>query len=191
MPPAHALQDDLPLHELVGDGPLLNAIQHEVVARGGMPRRIADDALVEAPHLLGLDRTRNGKRQKPWRDHRYQVHFEQVDGLQPRIAAIDVMQNKVRFAIEQPFPRPGDCLEVKMQAGTRAFAKELPQKAKRGWQRTQIANHDPKLTLLPHRELRRVGVQTLQFSQQFLGSAVKRTPGFSECDAVAASVKEL
>jgi hypothetical protein len=113
---------------------------------------------------------------------------EQLNELQPRIAAVDVMQNKVRVAIEQSFPRPGDRLEVKMQAGTRAGVKELPQKPERDRQRAEVANDDAKLSLLPHRELCRVHVQTLQFSQQFLRSAVKRTPDFSQSDAIAASV---
>ena len=81
MPPAHTLRDHLLLHQLVGDCPLLGTFQHEIAARWGMPRRVADDALAEVPHLLGRDRTSDGKRQKPWRYDGYQVHSEPLELL--------------------------------------------------------------------------------------------------------------
>jgi alkylation response protein AidB-like acyl-CoA dehydrogenase len=63
------------------------------------------------------------------------------------------MQDQVRLAIEQTFPRPRNCLEVQVETGTRTSIKELPQQAKRCRQRAQITHDDTQPAFLTHREL--------------------------------------
>src|SRR5579863_1562931 len=66
--PAHALKNDLLLHQLVAYRPCPGALDEIIIARRRMPRRVANDALHAIAHLLRRDPIRDRKRQKVRRD---------------------------------------------------------------------------------------------------------------------------
>jgi len=100
------------------------------------------------------------------------------------------MQDQVRLAVKQAFPRSRDCLEMKVQRvpGQALKNRSAGQALLQG---TKDHLNDAQLAFLAHRELCSVSLQTLQRPQQLLRRTVKRTSGFSHCDTVAASVQKF
>src|SRR5215469_11875413 len=62
VPPAHAFEDDLLLHELIAHRPNARAFDEIVIAPRRMARGVANDALDIIPHLLGCDVSGHRKR---------------------------------------------------------------------------------------------------------------------------------
>src|SRR5262249_2046197 len=79
MAPAHALQDDLALHQLIAHGPAAGALDQEVVAPGRVPRGVADDALRVVAHLLGRDRLGDREGEEPGCHDWDELHSLEID----------------------------------------------------------------------------------------------------------------
>ncbi len=100
------------------------------------------------------------------------------------------MQDEVRLAVEQPLPWSGQRLEMEMEPRARTTVEEAAQQRQRFRQRTEIADDDAQLALLAHRQLRRVGLERLQFLQQDARAVVERSPGLGQADAIAAAIEQ-
>src|SRR5262249_43983945 len=84
VPPAQSLDDDLFFHHLVGHGALTRTFEHEVVARRGARRAVADDALDKLAHAFDRrrrDRERQETRGCDWNER----HTPQAQALETRL----------------------------------------------------------------------------------------------------------
>src|SRR6476661_858136 len=76
-------------------------------------------------------------------------------------------------------------------SSSRSTGPEIASKqAKRFRQRTDVADHDPELAFLAHRQLRGVVAQPFRVMQEHPRAFVKRSSGFGEHDAVSAAVQQ-
>ncbi len=186
--PAHALDDQLALHQLVAHGQLARAFDQKVVARLRVAGGVADNAL-----HLGLQPIRSlaGWRiDEAGRRDRRQRHREQIDEFQPRVRLVDVVQDQVGLAIEQPLPGSGNGLEVQVQTRGRVVVEEPAKQGQRVGQRAEVADDDAQLAFLAQAELGRVPLQRLQLVQERLGLVMERAPGVGQPGAIAAAVEQ-
>src|ERR1700730_12193691 len=91
VPPPHALNDDLFLHELVAHGTAACAFNDEIVARSGVPRRVSDDALDVVTHLFRGDLIGNRKWQEIRCDHRHDRNGVKIEELEAGVTLVDMM----------------------------------------------------------------------------------------------------
>src|ERR1700692_2280095 len=64
MSPAHALKNELLLHQLIAHSPAASTLEEKIVRRRRMAGGIADHALHVAAHLFRRDGSGNGKTQE-------------------------------------------------------------------------------------------------------------------------------
>src|SRR5262245_66674415 len=69
--------------------------------------------------------------------------------------------------------------------------EELAEESKRFRERTEVSHDNTQLALLPHRQLRRVNVQTLHVTQQRLSARVKRATSLSQGYPITAAIQQL
>jgi hypothetical protein len=91
--PGRALHDDLLLHQLITHRPALRAFDEVEVRTSAVARRVANDALDVAAHLLGRNFLRDGHAQESGRHHWDEVDRTEIDELEPRIGLIDMVDD--------------------------------------------------------------------------------------------------
>jgi hypothetical protein len=79
---------------------------------------------------------------------------------------------------------------MEMEPRARAAVEEAAQQRQRFGQRAEIADHDAQLALLAHRQLRRMGLERLQFMEQDPRASVERSSGLGQADAIAAAIEQ-
>jgi hypothetical protein len=190
MAPGRALQDDLPLHQLVGYGPVLRAFDDVEVEPGAVARRVADHALDVAAHLLGRDLLGDGHAQESRRHHRDERDGTEINEFEPRIRLVDMVDDQIGVAVEEPLPRTGDGLDVEMQAGSRMAIEKGAEQGEHLRHRAEIADHDVELALLAHGELPRVVLQAAELLQEHARAVMEGAAGLGQRHAIAAAIEQ-
>ncbi len=190
MPPRHAVQDQLLLHEVVRHGTPGRALDQEMALLGRVPRRIPDHALGEGLHPLRCDVGVRGEGQETGRHDGDQRDAAEIDPLHPHVALGNPVHDQVGFVLQQPLPGAGDRLELQVQPSLRARREEAAQQLQHRWKRAQVAEHHAQFGLLAHRQLRGVGPQFLGLVQQQAHLAVEGPPRLGEPDPIARAVQQ-
>ena len=91
-----------------------------------MARGVADDALRVIAHMLGRDGIRVREGEEVRRHRRGEPHGAEINGVEARIALVDVADDQVGLAVEQALAGTGDRREMEMKPLRSATHARLP-----------------------------------------------------------------
>ena len=124
------------------------------------------------------------------RHHRDEPHGAEIDEVEARIALVDVMEDQVGLAVEQPLPGSGDGLEMQMQPRAGTIVEEAAQQAEHLRQRAEIADDDAELAFLARCQLLGMMAQRAELAEKDARALVEGAPGVGQGDAIAAAVQQ-
>jgi len=153
MPPCHSVGNQLLLHQHIRNGALWRSCQYEVFLLRGAARRVTDDTLSQAVHLLRRDRLADGKRKESRGHHRHHGNAPQIHPLKAKIVLRDPVDDQVCLVFEKPLPRARYRVELEMQTRLRCMAKEPAQQSQERREWAQVTEHHAQLGLLSHCQL--------------------------------------